>query len=548
MFVVFTVSAVISVLLFWKQYLGINVLAYILCLHTCFLLTAKFILKRKLHIGGISTLLFLSTVAVGIGFTIQLRDAVNWTNLLLFLPFLMTSFWMAILYPDFLENPSIRGFINLTLGSFVKGIVSGIEIVFYPLKWIYHRFASDPESAGKPNKKKLPLAIIGYVFTGLVLMVIVLAIVIGLLSSADIVFSNTIKDIWNSLSLNFLKDLPGQIFFGGVIGSIVAFTAFFVVSKNHGDVIFKTKPFKPSTTSHIGFAIISAMVLFGMFLVYILFSYIQFKYLFGGVKNITFESYSIQEYAMRGFKELIIVTFLNIAVIYIVKLIEARRGWDKSNLWQKIVVRAGGIGVLLTNFIVLYSAHFRINLYENTYGFTEYRFDGHLVVFFLAVAVLCMLGLINFTGTMNINRVILSLFLIFHIFLTVLPVNYITAIKNVERFKETGKIDIRQLTGDSSISDGFGIFESLPVAYDLLENKELSDKLTTAERQVIYTAIYRAQRYWEEDRKDYLDGNWGANVYDLRGFNFARCQINNLDIEKYQKEFPDVEYYELEDF
>ncbi|HYV15334.1 MAG TPA: DUF4173 domain-containing protein [Conexibacter sp.] len=114
-------------------------------------------------------------------------------------------------------------------------------------------------------------------------------------------------------------------------------------------------------------ALSAVVVLFAAFVA------VQVRVLFGGagyVQATTGLGYG--DYARQGFVELLLVAGLALAVI----AVAARRA-DRS-------VRGLLAALCILTFVVLWSAHHRLDLVEDAYGFTRVRYAGHAVVAWLA--------------------------------------------------------------------------------------------------------------------------------------------------------------------
>lgn len=99
--------------------------------------------------------------------------------------------------------------------------------------------------------------------------------------------------------------------------------------------------------------------------VYLLFSLIQFSYLYGGDKLPVVFTYA--EYARRGFWELLAVTVINLGILLSsMKFVKKDRGF-----YPVILVFLSLLIVFSLN--LLFSAHFKMSLYERAYGLTALR-------------------------------------------------------------------------------------------------------------------------------------------------------------------------------
>ena len=185
--------------------------------------------------------------------------------------------------------------------------------------------------------------------------------------------------------------------------------------------------------------IIVATVLVMMNAVYILFCVIQFTYLFGGEATIrSIPDYTYAEYARRGFSELILVTVINLSIL-LIGLHFTKNGGKLDR-----VVRALRCLLVLCTVIILYSAHLRLKLYEEAYGYTYARIFAHTFIGLLFV--LFMLTLYKFwRREFPLLKAFAIAALLTYTALNYINVDAIIARKNIDRYVKTGAIDLEYL-------------------------------------------------------------------------------------------------------
>ncbi len=150
-------------------------------------------------------------------------------------------------------------------------------------------------------------------------------------------------------------------------------------------------------------------IIFMINVVYLLFSIVQFTYLYGGT-NILPSGFTYSEYARKGFFELFIVTIINFTIVLCsMKFIK------KDNKTINVVAN-----ILLTLLVVftinmLFSAHYKMSLYEQTYGFTYLRIFVH--IFMIMLFMLFIIALVGiWYRKMPINKVLLIIVLIMYMY------------------------------------------------------------------------------------------------------------------------------------
>ena len=281
-----------------------------------------------------------------------------------------------------------------------------------------------------PEKRKT----LKNIFIGLIISAPVLVVVIALLAEADTVFQNLIA---NALKpLEFIGSIPLAEHMG-VIGIIT------VLLFGYLALVLKAKVERISESaerdSGAWDATIVATVLVMVNAVYILFCAIQFTYLFGGEEVIrSIPDYTYAEYARRGFSELIVVTVINLSIL----LIGLRFTKDGGKL-DRLVLALRCLLVLCT-VIMLYSAHLRLKLYEDAYGYTYARIFAHTFIGFLFT--LFMLTLYKlWRRELPLLKAFAVAALLAYTTLNYVNIDAIIAQRNIDRYFRTGKIDLDYL-------------------------------------------------------------------------------------------------------
>ena len=269
---------------------------------------------------------------------------------------------------------------------------------------------------------------------GLIISVPLVIIVTALLAEADTVFQ--------SLIVNILKrfEFIGTIPFAEHVGVVGVIT---VLLFGYFAVVLKAEVERESAPAESGAegwdATIVTTVLVMVNAVYILFCVIQFTYLFGGEEVIrSIPDYTYAEYARRGFSELIVVTVINLSILLI-----GLRFTKNDGKLNRLVLVLRCLLVLCTT-IILYSAHLRLTLYEEAYGYTYARIFAHTFIGFLFV--LFMLTLYKFwRRELPLVKAFIIAALLAYTTLNYVNVDAMIARKNIGRYFKTGMIDLDYL-------------------------------------------------------------------------------------------------------
>jgi hypothetical protein len=280
------------------------------------------------------------------------------------------------------------------------------------------------------------------VVRGFLLALPVVTVFALFLASADVVFASYMEDLVN---LDFVPDLSQGLWRGGVIVGVawvVAGGLAYAMSRCHvsGKENTSRKASSiPAKIVSLGF-IESATLLISVDLLFLVFVWIQFKYLFGGQANVTVEGYTYAEYARRGFFELLFVSILALGLLLGLHRLTRRETEEQGQIFN-------GLGSLLVGLmlVVLASAFQRLLLYEDAFGYTELRLYSHVFMLWLAFVFVWFLIVL----WLRQDRFALGAFLAAVGFLTTLNVvnpDVLIARQNLARYRATGKLDVRYLT------------------------------------------------------------------------------------------------------
>lgn len=275
------------------------------------------------------------------------------------------------------------------------------------------------------------------ILIGLAIGLPLLGFVTILLMSADAVFEGMVQRLpWFLLQLNFSEQLWRMI--------AVVFFLFLFFGIFQG-LAAQKEPGKPRSKKLLKKPLDSVIALTILLLlngVYVLFTVIQFTYFFGSGLQ---EGYTYAEYARRGFFELIIVTLLNWSLLtsFLTFVKEER---TKMRITLKVMYSL----LIIVSSVMLSSAYQRLSLYEEAYGFTLDRILAHSFMIFLFVIFAYTLIRV-WIEKLSLLHFYLIASLLFYAGLNVVPLNKIIVENNMDRYQETGKIDIDYLNALSAV-------------------------------------------------------------------------------------------------
>ena len=344
---------------------------------------------------------------------------------------------------------------------------------------LYHKLSKNgSDSNGELFKK------IGF---GFMIGLPFLVIIILLLTSADSHFSRMIMLIPTELMSLNMGETTGRLVVVIVLSLLFfSFLNVLTIKKEHS-----TRLMDDEAAGNRFDATIITTVLVMLNIVYLLFTVVQFKYFF--VESVNNQTYS--SYARQGFAQLMIVTLINWSVL----LGTLKYVFPRSKTAKRV------IQVLLSALIVfsgvmLASAFKRLGMYEDAYGFTVLRVLAHTMMLYLAV-----IFMYTFVRIW-IERIALRHFyfltaLLFYTGLHIIQLDQLIVDKNIERYNETGKIDMYYLnqlsyTGVSGLIDLYeqdpqpGELKAILVhEYQLMKDKDYSWQSYNISRVEVYERL-----------------------------------------------------------
>jgi hypothetical protein len=328
--------------------------------------------------------------------------------------------------------------------------------IFVPFRFIHRPFLTlsrIADHSGKDSKGR----VLPKVILGILISIPILAIILWLLSSADIVFKNIF------INIPLLKIFKHFLII--ILVSVYGICFLWALLKAFDER-------KESTYNKIEWKLfLDPVVLLTILIlinaIYTVFSFIQFTYLFGGSSFILPSHFTYAEYARRGFVELIIVTIINFGIlIFGITFVKK----DSKRIF--VALRAFLTFLVIFTFILLISAFYRMLVYEQAYGFTYLRIFVQafmIMLFFLFVINIIYI----WYQKLPIIKSYFIISLAVYIIMNFANVDIIIAKNNINRYFETGQIDMVYLKGLSydAVPEMQRLFMSVEVSPDPKEKQ-----------------------------------------------------------------------------
>ena len=280
----------------------------------------------------------------------------------------------------------------------------------------------------------------------------IVAIVIILLMSADSIFADLFSGIFELIgkikSFAGLTNIAGRI---TVIIILFLFFAGFLINISSKNTMFTQEDEEQESHGIKIENITINTILTILNIIYLIFSTIQFTSLFSQIGNA--EGFNYAEYAREGFFQLMFVSFINFGVLFVAN-INKKEIEINSKIYKKMM----SLLIIVFTIIIIISAFYRMNLYEQEYGYTYLRL---FVYFILATEVILTIPIILYILEKNINLLKSSIIIVttMYVVLNFINIDNLIAKRNIDRyFENSGKrtIDVDYLmenTGTDAVQE-----------------------------------------------------------------------------------------------
>lgn len=401
------VSAVFGVLfsaLFTNQGPGLNFLIFVLSVYAAGALTLKGSIQKGFKENAFAWFLTLPVLLLSL-------CCFLYSGSLTFLDFLIVPVLLWAQFMLFTRRSAHDWFDIRFAMDFVMSVV--MRLIGCCYKFFLHAFYFF--FPGKKEKSAAGGRVIFGVLAGLALLFIILP----LLLSAD-------QNMQNELRFFFTFIDFGDVFLYIFFFLFAASLCFgFIWSLKNDKPAYSVKipasQKKPLPPQSVAAALLVVAI------VYIFFAAIQFKYLFSSYSTLMqTPGLTSSAYAVRGFAELIVITLINFAVLGLAMNYTRPEG-------RQVFLKLLYLILILFNFVILYSSHLRLSLYEHSFGFTVARFLPHLFLILFALLNIVMLVKI-FRPGLRAFKYMLLVFLVFFTCINFIGLDRTVANLNINRY------------------------------------------------------------------------------------------------------------------
>jgi len=361
--------------LFWEKEPGISFFLYVLiCLAAGLVLTWGEGLRPKLS----SLLLFLPVMYfAGMSF-LRTEPLTVFMNIALALAGLVviTLTWLGGRWWQYDLGDYVVNGLRLAGGVIAKPIQS--------LTGGGRVSAGDAQTESQPESSRRRVRPALSVLVGLALALPVVSLLGVLLSAADPIFAARMKDLLEFLNLDNLDELVARLIFIAVVAYSLSGVFLYALLSSRGE---QASGDEAGLQPFMGW-VEASTILTSVNLLFVFFVAVQFRYFFGGQKNINLEGFTYAEYARRGFGELVFVALISLGLFLGLSAITRRAERGQRRTFSTL-------GILLVGLVavILVSAFQRLLLYEAVYGFTRLRTYTHVFMVWVGVLLLVTMAL-----------------------------------------------------------------------------------------------------------------------------------------------------------
>lgn len=319
-------------------------------------------------------------------------------------------------------------------------LIKFFGVIFNPINYIEESTEHFWEVIEEKNRNKISnneikkekiKKIVGALLTILPLIVVILI----LLSTADEIFANMFKTIFDFLNI-FLKLFSNMNMSLAILRIFIIVIVFFyfIGLFYYFCLKYYLEDEKNNEKTIINDNFTIKILLIILNIIYSVFCYIQIKSLF--FKN---TSLNYAQYARQGFFQLMVVSLINIVTILI-----AKRRENKDDYKTNKFINYMSVIMIGFTFIIVISAGVRMYYYESAYGYTLLRLLVYCTLFTESILFIPTI-LYILDKKINLIKSYFIIIIVMYLCMNFANFDNIISKRNVDRYLKTGKIDLEYI-------------------------------------------------------------------------------------------------------
>jgi len=374
----------------------------------------------------------------------------------------------------------------------INWLNKGFNILFRPFELIGESTVAiveqlpckDDEEDSKKNKKVLK-----QIVKGILVSLPILIIVLILLSSADEmfagIFGNIGMNILNTIKITNITPMVCRLLV--IIALLIYFVGFIINIRDNRNIENDDEELEENLKSKINIEQITLNTILTLLnIIYLVFTITQGIQLFNYIQNTNGLDYA--NYARSGFFQLMTVSFINFAIIFI-----SNNNKKEGSKLNKNFSKCMNLLMALFTIVILISSVLRMNLYEQKYGYTFLR----LMVYFIQITELILLVPTVFYIINKKVKIFKYYFIIItsmYVLINFTNIDKIIAESNIARYfesEEQTEIDFKYLRKSTSK-------DAIPEIIKLLDIED--EKLKKQVNNYLYNEYQelKEERSWQE--------------------------------------------------
>ena len=403
-----TVIAFMSTLFFVDQDYGVSVFMV-----TVLTVAAVWHYKKeaKLPVGKAFFYLSAYVIILSINFAVTTVDVIRVLTALLLISLLMTLSYSHITFkwPTYLIE-GVNHFVG-ALSNFFKYFNHGSKA--------YNKHTGIFKQIG----------------IGLVIALPILLVASALMTSADKAFGELMQQGFEILDTNAIWDTIERVVVFIIIACFFYGLSQYLMKSNQRKME-KTEVTAASVVNHeVIPVLVGSTVLFLLNILYLIFAYVQIRFLFLAQSTELLKNYDYASYAREGFFELLVLSILNtFGVLFVKKFVKG-----------SLVIRVSLTVTVMCTFVMMASSFYKMYLYESMYGYTRLRLYVYLILLFMAV----FMGLIALGIWRPRYKVVewgIMVGLVYYLVISFVNIDAVIVRNNLRQYEWTGKLDLYYLT------------------------------------------------------------------------------------------------------
>ena len=366
-----------------------------------------------------------------------------------------------------------------------ENVISTFFYRFFSFPIYFYKIFGMTGSDKKEGKKQKA----GSILLGLGISALLLVVIIPLMLGADVLFKELIGQMF---TFDNIGDWIGKV----IVAAITALAGFgfiYIITERKDT----PKPMLPVKSRPAGAPVTVMTVLGVIAAVFIVFAAIQFRYLFFNTGGLP-KGYTYTEYAVKGFWEQFVLTLINIVIILTsMHTTKDTEGSSKKTVNIQLVV------LTAINAYLLIAAAYKMNLYQQNYGFTFLRCLVYLILLFELI----MLGFMAvkvFKRDFPLLKVAVYMTAAYFAVVAMMNLESFSLKQNIKQYEKTGNSEVLLMLYDYR--------DASPVVRDFYfenYNKLTGDQIKRIENSTAHWIV--------EDEESWLEFNIGRNKADQVG-------------------------------